>query len=101
MGHGIAELLAMTGYEVTIIDISEEFLQKGKEKIRWSLDKLVEKKRIRREDADATLARVKTTTNYEQAAKDIDLAIEAVPEDMELKKKCLPHSILWHRLTQC
>lgn len=102
MGHGIAELLAMTGYEVTIIDISEEFLQKGKEKIRWSLDKLVEKKRIRREDADATLARVKTTTNYEQAAKDIDLAIEAVPEDMELKKKVFttldsmapPHAVL-------
>jgi enoyl-CoA hydratase/3-hydroxyacyl-CoA dehydrogenase len=87
MGHGIAELLAMTGYEVVMIDISDELLQKGKEKIKWSLDKFVEKKRIRKEDADAALARISTTTSYEQAGKDIDLAIEAVPENMDLKRK--------------
>jgi len=102
MGHGIAQLLAMNGIEVTMVDISEEFLQKGMEKIKWSLEKFVEKKRIRREDADAALARVGTTTSYEQAAKDIDLAVEAVPENMELKKKVFatldsfapPHAIL-------
>ena len=87
MGHGIAELLAIAGYEVTMIDISDEFLSKAMEKIKWSLDKFVEKKRIRREDADATLARIHTTTSYEQAAQDIAFAIEAVPENMELKKK--------------
>ena len=87
MGHGIAQLLAMNGIEVTMVDISEDFLQKGKEKIKWSLEKFVEKKRIRREDADAALARIGTTTSYEQAAKDIDFAVEAVPENMELKKK--------------
>lgn len=102
MGHGIAELLAMAGIEVTMVDISDEFLTKAMEKIKWSLDKFVEKKRIRREDADATLVRMHTTTSYEQAAKDIDLAIEAVPENMELKKKVFtildsvapPHAIL-------
>jgi enoyl-CoA hydratase/3-hydroxyacyl-CoA dehydrogenase len=102
MGHGIAELLAIAGYEVTMVDISDEFLTKAMEKIKWSLDKFVEKKRIRREDADATLARIHTTTSYEQAAKDIDLAIEAVPENMELKKKVFttldslapPHALL-------
>jgi enoyl-CoA hydratase/3-hydroxyacyl-CoA dehydrogenase len=77
----------MTGYEVAMIDISDELLQKGKEKIKWSLDKFVEKKRIRKEDADAALARISTTTSYEQAGKDIDLAIEAVPENMDLKRK--------------
>jgi len=87
MGHGIAEMLAMTGYEVTMIDINDELLQKAKEKIKWSLDKFVEKKRIRKEDADASLARIKTTTSYEEAAKGIDLAIEAVPENMDLKRK--------------
>jgi enoyl-CoA hydratase/3-hydroxyacyl-CoA dehydrogenase len=87
MGHGIAQLLATNGIEVTMIDVSDEFLQKGMEKIKWSLDKFVEKKRIRKEDADAALARISTTTSYEQAGKDIDLAIEAVPENMELKKK--------------
>jgi enoyl-CoA hydratase/3-hydroxyacyl-CoA dehydrogenase len=102
MGHGIAELLALAGYEATMIDISDEFLTKAMEKIKWSLDKFVEKKRIRREDADATLARIHTTTSYEQAAKDVDFAIEAVPENMELKKKVFsaldssapPHAIL-------
>jgi len=87
MGHGIAELLAMTGYEIVMIDVNDELLQKGKEKIKWSLDKFVEKKRIRKEDADAALARISTTTSYEQAGKDIDLAIEAVPENMDLKRK--------------
>ena len=87
MGHGIAQLLAMTGHTVIMVDVSDEFLQKGMEKIKWSLEKFVAKKRIRREDADAALARISTTTSYEQAAKDIDLAIEAVPENMELKKK--------------
>jgi len=87
MGHGIAEMLALTRHEVIMIDINDELLQKAKEKIKWSLDKFVEKKRIRREDADAALARVATTTSYEQACKNIDLAIEAVPENMELKKK--------------
>jgi enoyl-CoA hydratase/3-hydroxyacyl-CoA dehydrogenase len=87
MGHGIAQLLAMAGYEVAMVDISDELLKKGKEKIKWSLDKFVEKKRIRAEDAAATLARITTTTSYEQAAKDIDLAIEAVLENIEIKKK--------------
>lgn len=87
MGHGIAEMLAMNGYEVRMIDINDELLRNAKEKIRWSLDKFVEKKRIRKEDADASLARIKTTTSYQDGAKDIDLAIEAVPENMELKKK--------------
>jgi enoyl-CoA hydratase/3-hydroxyacyl-CoA dehydrogenase len=102
MGHGIAELLAMSGIEVTMVDIADEFLMKAMEKVKWSLDKFVEKKRIRREDADAALARMHTTTSYEQAAKDIDLAIEAVPENMELKNKVFatldsfapPHAIL-------
>ncbi|MEM3699947.1 MAG: 3-hydroxyacyl-CoA dehydrogenase [Candidatus Bathyarchaeia archaeon] len=87
MGHGIAQLLAMAGQEVSMVDISDELLQKGKEKIKWSLDKFVEKKRIRAEDAAAALARITTTTSYEQAAKDIDLAIEAVVENIEVKKK--------------
>ncbi len=87
MGSGIAQLLAMAGCEVTLIDVSDEFLQKGMEKMKWSLDKFVEKKRIRREDADAALARVSVTTSYEQAGKNIDLAIEVVPENIELKKK--------------
>lgn len=102
MGHGIAEMLAMNGVEVTMIDINDELLQQAKNKVKWSLDKFVEKKRIRKEDADATMTRIHTTTSYEQAAKDIDLAVEAVPENIDLKRKVFstldsiapPHAIL-------
>jgi enoyl-CoA hydratase/3-hydroxyacyl-CoA dehydrogenase len=102
MGHGITQLLAMSGLEVTMVDINDEILQKAKEKIKWSLGKFVEKKRLRQEDADAALARVATTTSYEQAGKDIDFAMEASPENMEIKKTIFakldevapPHAIL-------
>jgi len=86
MGHGIAELLAMNGYHVSMVDVNDEILQKAKEKIKWSLDKFAEKRRIRQEDADAAFARITTTTSYEEAAKDIDFAVEAAPENMDLKK---------------
>ncbi|MEM4704559.1 MAG: 3-hydroxyacyl-CoA dehydrogenase family protein, partial [Candidatus Bathyarchaeia archaeon] len=86
MGHGITQLLAMNGMEVAMVDINDEILAKAKEKIQWSLGKLVEKKRIRQEDAENTLKRITTTTSYEQAGKDADLAIEAAPENIELKK---------------
>ena len=102
MGHGITQLLAMAGYEVKMIDVNEEILSKAKEKIKWSLSKFAEKRRIRQEDADAAFSRISTTTNYEEATKDIDLAIEATPENMEIKKKVFstldslapPHTIL-------
>jgi enoyl-CoA hydratase/3-hydroxyacyl-CoA dehydrogenase len=102
MGHGITQLLAMGGLEVAMVDINDEILQEAKEKIKWSLGKFVEKKRIRQEDADAALARVATTTSYEQAGKDMDFAIEASPENMEIKKTIFakldevapPHAIL-------
>lgn len=87
MGHGITQLLATNGIEVTMVDINDEILNKAKEKIQWSLGKFVEKKRMRKEDADATLARIATTTSYEQACQSTDLAIEVAPEDMDLKKK--------------
>lgn len=87
MGHGIAQILAMNGYEVIMVDVTSEILQKAKEKIKWSLDKFTEKKRIRREDADVAFSRINTTTSIEKAAKDIDLAIEAAPEKMDIKKE--------------
>jgi enoyl-CoA hydratase/3-hydroxyacyl-CoA dehydrogenase len=102
MGHGITQLLAMNGIQVAMVDINDEILAKAKDKIKWSLGKFAEKKRIRQEDADATLARVSTTTSYEQACKDVDLAVEAASENMDLKKTVFgkldaaapPHAIL-------
>ena len=87
MGHGIAQLLVMTGTEVTLVDINDEILAKARQKIQWSIDKFVEKRTIRKEDADAAMARLHTTTNMNEAFKDADLVVEAAPENLEMKKK--------------
>jgi enoyl-CoA hydratase/3-hydroxyacyl-CoA dehydrogenase len=86
MGHGIGELLALAGIEVTLVDLDEEVLKKAMDNISWSLGKFAEKKTIRDEDAKAAFARIKTNVDLEAAVADADLVIEAVPEKMELKK---------------
>jgi enoyl-CoA hydratase/3-hydroxyacyl-CoA dehydrogenase len=86
MGHGIGELLALAGFEVTLVDINEEVLKKAMDNISWSLGKFAEKKTIRDEDAKAALARIKTNVDLEAAVSDADLVVEAVPEKIELKK---------------
>jgi enoyl-CoA hydratase/3-hydroxyacyl-CoA dehydrogenase len=87
MGHGIGELLALAGVEVTLVDINEDVLKKAMDNISWSLGKFAEKKTIREEDAKASLARIKTNVDLEAAVSNADLVIEAVPEKMELKKQ--------------
>ncbi len=87
MGHGIAQIAAMNGYRVALRDIEQSFLDKAMEKVRWSMNKLVEKKKVSREEADATLARISTHVDLKEALRDSDLVIEAVPEDINLKKK--------------
>jgi len=87
MGHGIAQLLIMTGTDVTMVDINDDILVKAREKIQWSIDKFVEKRTIRKEDADAAMARLHTTTSMNDAFKDADLVVEAAPENLDMKKK--------------
>ena len=62
MGNGIAQVAACAGYEVTMIDIEESFVERGMAAIEGSLGKLVAKERMSREDADSALARVRTST---------------------------------------
>src|SRR3990170_5503151 len=87
MGHGIAELAALHGYEVSMRDIKQEFIDRGLERIRWSLDKLVEKAQFRRDQADEALKRIHTTVDLAEALRDSELVIEAGYEDVDLKKK--------------
>src|SRR5438034_3689760 len=87
MGHGIAELAALHGHDVRMRDSKQEYLDRGMERIRWSLGKLVEKNQIRQAEADAAVARIRATLDLREACKDADVAIEAVFEDAELKKK--------------
>ena len=87
MGHGIAQVSAMAGYNVVLRDIEQKFLDKAMEKIKWSLDKLVSKEKISQGDADDIFSRIKPITDLDSALKDCELVIEAVPEIMDLKKK--------------
>jgi len=87
MGHGIAEVAAMAGFDVTMRDISEQFIKGGMEKIRWSIGKLIEKSRISPADADKTLKRIKPLVSLEEAAREADFVIEAIPEELKLKQQ--------------
>ena len=87
MGHGIAQISAMAGYNVSLRDIEQSFLDKAMEKIKWSLNKLVEKHKLSQTEADKIFARITPVVDLEQALKGADLLIEAVPEDMNLKRK--------------
>ena len=87
MGHGIAQVSAMAGYNVTLRDIEQQFLDKAISKIRWSLDKLVSKEKISKDEGDKIISRIKLVVDLGDAVRDCDLVIEAVPEIMELKKK--------------
>ena len=86
MGHGIAEVAALAGFEVRLRDIEAEFVQNGYDQIEWSLGKLVEQGQIERSDADATLDRISTHVDLAEAAADADVVVEAVPEKMAIKR---------------
>ena len=86
MGSGIAQVAAQSGFEVVMRDIADEFVQKGLKNIEASLSKGVEKGKVTPEEKEAALGRIKGTTVLEDL-KDVDFVIEAVIEDLELKKK--------------
>ncbi len=87
MGSGIAQVCAVAGYQVVLRDIGELYLRKGMDAIRSSLKKGVEKGKLTQELADAALARIRITLDLAEAVKEADVVIEAVPENMELKKQ--------------
>jgi len=86
MGNGIAQICAQTGYEVIMRDIADEFVQRGLKAIEGFLAKSVEKGKITEEDKKKTTGRITGTTNMADL-KDCDFVIEAVLEDLELKKQ--------------
>ncbi len=85
MGHGIAQVFAMSGYRVRLVDIKEEFLRRALERIRGSLEKLAAKGLLR-EKPEEVLARIETSTDLRSAAEGIDYMVEAVPEKLEIKR---------------
>jgi len=84
MGHGIAEVAAIAGYDVVMRDVETEIVEDGYENVEWSLGKLAEKGRLD-ESPEAVLDRLETTTDLDAAVADADLVIEAAPERLALK----------------
>jgi len=89
MGSGIAQALAVGGCRVTVRDLNEQLIEKSRHTIvdgRYGLERGVERGKTTREDADGALARLSFDHEVDDL-KDVDLVIEAVPEDLDLKKK--------------
>jgi 3-hydroxybutyryl-CoA dehydrogenase len=86
MGAGIAQVSAQAGYEVTLRDVTDEALARGKDAIAASYGRFVAKERMTAADAEAALARITTTTDLEAAA-DADIVVEAVFEKIEVKQE--------------
>jgi enoyl-CoA hydratase/3-hydroxyacyl-CoA dehydrogenase len=87
MGHGIAQVSATAGYNVVLRDIKQEFLDKAMEKIKWSLDKLVSKEKITKQEGEDIFSRIVPIVDLSEAVKNAEMVIEVVPEIMDLKKK--------------
>jgi enoyl-CoA hydratase/3-hydroxyacyl-CoA dehydrogenase len=87
MGHGIAQISSMAGYDVVLRDIEQSFLDKAMDKIKWSVNKLVEKQKISSEQAEQIINRIHPIVDLEESLKNSNMVIEAVPEDLNLKKK--------------
>lgn len=88
MGTGIAQLVATHGYNVNLVDVNEEILNKAKSSIEKNLERFfVAKNKISKEEADNIIDRISITVNRDDAIKDVHLVIEAVFEDMSLKQK--------------
>ena len=102
MGHGIAQVAAGAGLDVTLNDVSEAQLEKGLAAVRANLDKGIEKGKLTAEQKEQTLSHLEGATDLSAAAATADLVVEAVPESLELKQKilraldeaCPAHSIL-------
>ena len=86
MGHGIAQISAMAGFEVALRDIKHEFLNNAMNKIKWSLNKLVEKKTLSQSECESIYNRIHPVIPLREALAGADLLIEAVPENMDLKR---------------
>jgi len=87
MGNGIAHVFAQSGYAVSLVDISQESLDKGMATISKNLDRMVKKEKISEADKAATLANITTFTGLSEGAKDADLVVEAATENVDLKLK--------------
>ena len=88
MGNGIAQVCAVAGFQVTLIDISDAALERGVATLRKNLERQVNKQTLDAAQAEAALQRISTSTDYAQL-KSAQLVIEAATENLELKQRIL------------
>ncbi|MDF9906345.1 UNVERIFIED_ORG: 3-hydroxybutyryl-CoA dehydrogenase [Pseudomonas reinekei] len=88
MGNGIAQVCAMAGFNVTLLDISESALQKAVATVGKNLDRQIAKETLTPEQKQATLDRIRTSTDY-SVLRDAQLVIEAATENLDLKLRVL------------
>src|SRR5206468_7229342 len=102
MGRGIAHVAALGGYRTILEDVLPAALHRAQDEIRGNLDKAVELNKVSANDASAALGRLEYAGSVEEAAREADLVIEVVPEEMESKieiftlldKICRPGTVL-------
>ena len=102
MGRGIAQVCATGGFDVVMQDLNDEILNKSLGIIEQNLQKGIDRGKVKPEDKESALSRIRLVTSIKEAASEADLVIEAVPENLKLKqdvfieieKYCQPHTIL-------
>lgn len=87
MGNGIAHTFAQNGFQVNLIDISEEALEKGIQTISANLDRMIAREKISEADKNETLSNITKFTNTEEGVKEVELVVEAATENVDLKLK--------------
>jgi 3-hydroxybutyryl-CoA dehydrogenase len=89
MGHGIAQLFALSGFQVTLNDLSQEIIDRAFLQVKDNLNTCVEHGIISADDAEKVLGQIMITTDFDLAVSKSDYIIEAIFEDLEAKSKLL------------
>ena len=87
MGNGIAHTFAQSGYEVSLIDVSADSLERGMNTIEKNLDRMLKRETISEDDKQTTLDNITTYTSMNDGVSDVDLVVEAATENMDVKLK--------------
>jgi 3-hydroxybutyryl-CoA dehydrogenase len=85
MGHGIALVASRSGFNVSLVDVKEEFVKRGMEGINKFLSESLKRGKMTREEADSVLSRIRTSTDMDAEAAEADFVIEAIFENKEIK----------------
>ncbi len=108
MGSGIVQVSAQAGFRTTVVEATDELLQRGLGNLQKTLEGLVERGKLEARTKDDTLSRLSGTTRFEDL-KDCDLVVEAITENQPLKNEtfakldrvCPPHAILASNTSSC